>query len=223
MSNKKYWLFIYLIPIIISMGLGVFLGARHFASPPQLTAAQLLPSSMALPDFSLENHRGETINSAIFRGNWNLVFFGFSSCPDICPLELQKLGKLLRLADNNAPLQVVFVSIDPERDSPEKLASYTAFFHPKILGVTGKNAELARLANFFGAAYDRSVIVDDKLLSVPAGIDMPDNAGDIYQVNHSTRFFIVNPAGQIVGSFAPPHDAEVLWQDMEILLKAARD
>lgn len=218
MNNSKYWRVIYSVAILLSVGIGVVFGLQRFSSPP-LVSAQLLPAAVTLPSFALVDQRGKNINSARMQDKWTLVFFGFTSCPDICPLELQTLSKLLRLADNKT-LQVVFISVDPERDSREKLAEYTAFFHPQIIALRGKNAELARAANFFGAAYDRSVIIDNKILSIPAGIDMPTNAGDTYQVNHSTRFFIVDPQGQFIGSFAPPHDAEKLLQDMLALIKA---
>jgi protein SCO1 len=208
---------IYLTLIIISLGLGVTFGKHQFSHPAELTVAHLLPAPITTPKIILENQRGELIDNTIFQGHWSLVFFGFTSCPDLCPLELQKLGKLLRLIDNKQALQVVFVSVDPERDSQEKLAEYVAFFHEKIIGLTGKNANVAQLAQFFGASYDRSVILNGKVLSVPAGIDMPTNAGDAYQVNHSTRIFIVNPKGEFVGSFAPPHEVDHLLSDMQTL------
>lgn len=225
MTNKRYWQLVYAEAILISLALGV-IAAHYFlssASPHQdniasISVAQLLPEKKQLPNFLLENHRGESINNKVFEGSWSLVFFGFTSCPDICPLELQKLGKLLRLAAAH-PVQVVFISVDPERDPTAKLADYVGFFHPKIIGVRGRNNELAQFVRFFGASYDRSVIIDNKVLSVPAGMDMPVNAGDAYQVSHSLRIFIVNPAGEYVGSFAPPYEAETLWADMQIMMK----
>jgi protein SCO1 len=209
---------IYLIAILISLGLGITLSVYKFSPPAELAAAQLLPTPAALPNTVLENHRGEVVTQAIFQGQWSLVFFGFTSCPDVCPLELQKMGKLLRLAGNKNAMQVVFVSVDPERDSAEKMADYVTFFHENMMGVRGKNTNVAQLAQFFGASYDRSVILDDKVLSVPAGIDMPSNAGDTYQVNHSTRFFIVNPKGELMGSFAPPHEVDRILSDMKTLM-----
>jgi protein SCO1/2 len=171
-----------------------------------------------LPELTLENHRGEAIDKNTFRDRWSLVFFGFTSCPDFCPLELQKLSKVLVLNENRHPLQVVFVSVDPERDTSAKLAEYVGFFNPQIVGVRGANTELAKFAQFFGAAYDRAVIIDGKLLTVPAGINMPTNAGDQYQVNHSMRIFLVNPAAEYVGTFAPPYEAETLLADMQQLM-----
>lgn len=218
MRDKQLLKVIYAVVILTSLGLGVTLGAQQFSSVPQLNIAQLLPQSKALQDVALENHRGEAVAVNSFKGHWRLVFFGFTSCPDFCPLELQKLGKVLNLMGAGDELQVIFVSVDPERDGREKLADYVGFFHPQIIGLRGSNPELAKFAQFFGAAYDRSAIVDTKLLSIPAGVNMPADAGDQYQVNHSTRVFVVDPSGQFIGSFAPPYTAEDILSDMHKLM-----
>lgn len=218
MNNKKVLKAVYAIVILMSFGLGVVLGAQQFSPAQPLGIAQLLPEPKPLPEVTLENHRGETVVANSFRDHWSLVFFGFTSCPDFCPIELQKLGKVLNLMGVGDELQVVFVSVDPERDGQEKLTDYVEFFHPQIIGLRGSNAELAKFAQFFGAAYDRSAIVDTRLLTIPAGINMPTNVGDQYQVNHSTRVFIVNPEGKFIGSFAPPYTAEEIMSDMQKLL-----
>lgn len=207
-----YWL--YAMVIVVSLALGIFVGARQLSSEPVYNSAQLLPAPKMLPEFDLVNQYGEPIRSNLWRDRWSLVFFGFTSCPDICPLELQKLGKLLRAMEAKTGLQVIFITVDPERDTPNKLRDYVGFFHPDIVALSGRNTELSRTAQFFGAAYDRSVIIDSKLLRVPSGIDMPDGSGDFYQVNHSTRVFIVNPGGAYSGSFAPPFDVIQLEGDL---------
>ncbi len=204
--------------IVASLGLGVVLGAQQFSAVLPLDVAQLLPASKTLPGFSLENHRGDVADANSFRGHWSLVFFGFTSCPDFCPLELQKLAKLLNLMGAGDELQVVFVSVDPERDGQEKLANYVGFFHPQIVGLRGSNLALANVTQFFGAAYDRSAIVENKLLSIPAGINMPTNVGEVYQVNHSTRVFVVNPDGEFIGSFSSPYEVENMVSDMQKLM-----
>lgn len=210
---------VYILAIMISLFLGIFFGARHLESEPVYNSVQLLPAPQMLPDFNLLNQHEVAVDKSLWRGHWSLVFFGFTSCPDICPLELQKLAKLLRITDLNVDLQVVFISVDPERDSAFKLREYADFFHPDIIALSGNNTELARITQFFGAAYDRTVIIDTKLFSVPAGIAMPDGAGDFYQVNHSARVFIVNPDGAYSGSFMPPFTPEILESDLLQLTK----
>lgn len=217
-NHKKRWQLLYAVAIAASLGLGVVLGAQQFSVVPPLGVAQLLPAPKAIPEFALENHRAEVVDATVFRGRWSLVFFGFTSCPDFCPLELQKLAKLLNLMEAGDALQVVFVSVDPERDVQEKLANYVGFFHPQILGLRGNNHALANFAQFFGAAYDRSAIVESKLLTIPAGINLPTNVGEQYQVNHSTRIFVVNPQGEFIGSFTSPYEVENLLSDMQKLM-----
>jgi protein SCO1/2 len=216
-SPRHFWY--YIIAIVVGVGLGIFAGARHLQTEPGYQIAQLLPEPKSIPDFDLINHYEKPINSGLWQGHWSLVFFGFTSCPDICPMELQKLSRLLNRAAGDAALQIVFVSVDPERDTPPKLREYTHFFHPDIIALSGSNAELARFANFFGAAYDRSVIIDKKLFNVPAGINMPEGSGDVYQVNHSTRVFLVNPNGAYNGSFSPPFTTEILWDDLKNIVE----
>ncbi|WP_238582342.1 SCO family protein [Cellvibrio sp. OA-2007] len=218
MISKNPWQVLYTIAIAASVGLGIVLGMQHFSAASPLTAAQMLPEPKPLTGFILENHRGEMASENIFRGHWSLVFFGFTSCPDYCPMELQKLAKLLNRMGAGDELQVVFVSVDPERDGQEKLASYVHFFHPQIIGLRGSNVELASFANFFGAAYDRSAIFNSKVLSIPAGINMPVEVGEQYQVNHSTRVFMVNPAGEFVGSFTSPYSVKDMLFDMQKLM-----
>jgi protein SCO1/2 len=88
------WL--YLGMVVFGLGVGIFVANRQTPEPPVYLQAQMLPATKTLPGFALHNQHGELINAEVWRGHWSLVFFGFTSCPDICPLELQKLGKLLR-------------------------------------------------------------------------------------------------------------------------------
>lgn len=206
--------------VVVALMLGIHGGMRWWPAEKTFQSLQPLPAYKPLPEFELQDQQAQRQGAQLFRQQWSLVFFGFTSCPDICPLELQKLGKLLRTAEaENISLQVVFISVDPERDSVEKLRAYTAFFHPQIIALRGTNPQLATIALFFGAAYERSAIIDTQLVNVPAGADMPSNAGDWYQVSHSTRVFVVDAEGNYRGSFAPPFDAEILWQDLKLLME----
>lgn len=233
LTHKKFLLLVYALAITLSLGLGVVLGAQQFSSTAPyaaefhnpsdtavpLLAATRLPEPKVLPEFALENHRGEILGVDAFRDHWSLVFFGFTSCPDYCPLELQRLARLLNVMGAGEALQVVFVSVDPERDAQEKLAAYVNFFHPQITGARGSNVALAQFAQFFGAAYDRTAIVNGKVLTIPAGINLPIDVGEQYQVNHSTRVFIVNPAGALIGSFAAPYEVDDMVLDMQKLMR----
>lgn len=210
------WVLVALLCVL----LGVFSAKQLFAAftskPVSLASLQLLPEPKPLPQILLRTATGDAFVREKFQQHWSLVFFGFTSCPDFCPLELQKLGKLLtRAQQEHISLQVVFVSVDPERDSAERLGQYVAFFHPHIIGLRGDNPAIANFARFFGAAYDRSAVINSKVLSVPAGAAMPAIAGELYQVNHSTRVFVVDPQGQYIGSVTNTESIDVLWADLE--------
>ena len=108
----------------------------------------MLPNPDPVPSFALLDQHGSEIDESVFRGQWDLVFFGFTHCPDICPLTLQVLADARRqLAEQGAePLpRIVLVSVDPERDTPEKLAQYIGYFGDQNAGITGELDELRKL------------------------------------------------------------------------------
>lgn len=217
MINTIYRNLLYLFLGLVCLLAGFIVAKQKPSLPPSLASAQLLPQGKKLSDVKLDFINTADKDENVFIGRWTIVFFGFTSCPDLCPMELQKLSSLLQKFEGNNQVQVLFVSVDPERDTTEKLASYLQFFNPQMLGARGENKEVAKLARVFGAAYDRSFIQDNKVIEIRAGMDMPTNTGDVYQVNHSLRFFLVNEQGEYVGSFAPPHDTQILVEDMQAL------
>ncbi|HWV13809.1 MAG TPA: SCO family protein [Cellvibrio sp.] len=193
-----------------------------------LLSAQLLPATKPLIKFSLESQRGEEWTADNFKSHWNLVFFGFTLCPDLCPMELHELTGLLKLASQvpGMDVRVIFISLDPERDSKEKMADYLAAFNEQIIGLRGDNTELAKVSHFFAADYSRSARLDSDAstnagaaLNIPAGIDMPPHAEGSYQVEHSPRIYIVDPMANYIGSFAPPFKAGLLWSELQVIIK----
>lgn len=201
--------------VLLGIISGKHLIAALSSKPVALDNIELIPEPKPLPIVLLRDANGDAFPREKFFGSWTLVFFGFTSCPDFCPLELQKLGNLIKLGEqNDHTIKVVFVSVDPERDSAEKLAQYVAFFHPEIVGLRGDNPAIAGFARFFGAAYDRSAVIDGKVIMIPAGTSMPATVGDQYLVNHSTRVFIVDPQGQYIGSITNAGSAEIVWSDL---------
>ncbi len=219
-AARTGWVFFALLCLLLGALSAKQLFAALVNKPLVLERLQLLPEPKPLPSVLLRTATGDAFAREKFQQQWSLVFFGFTSCPDFCPMELQKLGKILKLArQEGKPLQVVFVSVDPERDSAARLADYVAFFHPQIIGLRGDDPAIANFARFFGAAYDRSALVNNKVLSIPAGAAMPTLAGDHYQVNHSTRVFVIDPQGRYVGSVSMASEAigdsaESLWSDL---------
>lgn len=138
-------------------------------------------------DFSLVDHTGKAVTHQDYAGRWQLVFFGFTYCPDICPTTLAYMGSVLDLlgeeADRVAPL---FVTVDPLRDTPEVLSDYVAAFHPRLTGLTGSEEQVAAAAEAFKVYYER---LED------------ESAPDGYLMAHSGHIYLMRPDGSFEAVF----------------------
>lgn len=187
-----------IIPVLATLWL---LTSCSQPEPPQLAGATLLPQARPLAPFTLVDDHNAPFTQDSLRGQWSFAFFGYTHCPDVCPNALGMLKRVETLleADGVKPLpRVLFVSVDPERDTPETLASYVAYFHPAFVGVTGKDTELKRLTRQLGILYGRS----------PGDKDSKD-----YLVDHSAAIILFNPEGQYQALFNVPHDPQKIATD----------
>lgn len=172
------------------------------AAAPTLEAGVALTPPAPLPEFSLQDQHGRPFTEAALHGHWSLVFPGFTHCPDICPATLAILDRAhALLGSKGSGLQVVLLSVDPQRDTPEALARYLDFFNPAFVGVTGEQAQLQRLYKGLGVQHIR----------------IPGTRGD-YSVDHSAALLLVDPEGRLAGYFMPPFKAERLAADLGPLL-----
>lgn len=182
--------------------------ANYVLKPDQLAGTQLssgtlLPQPRPIPGFTLTGADGQPFTKAALEGHWSVIFVGFTHCPDICPNTLGLLKNLRRELDTQGrPLQVVFLSVDPERDTPEVLARYVSYFDPSFLGVTGATAELDKLGAATGFVYMKS----------------PGATPDAYTVDHSSALILVNPQAQVAGYFTPPFKLDALGSDLAKLI-----
>ncbi len=137
--------------------------------------------------FTMINHRGETVTEKSFAGKFMLVFFGFTYCPDVCPTELQVMTTALNtmgtMTDRITP---VFVSIDPERDTVDVVANYISNFHPRLVGLTGSQAQVASMAKAYRVYYAK---VENK--------ERPQD----YQMDHSAIIYLMGPDGKFLKHF----------------------
>jgi protein SCO1/2 len=136
-------------------------------------------------DFTLRSAAG-TVSLADMRGSVVLLYFGYTWCPDVCPTNLGYISQALgQMTDSERrQVRVLFVSVDPERDDPKRLADYAAFFAPEVLGVTGSAEEVARVAALYGAAYRR--------------VELRESAAG-YLVDHSAYTYLIDPSGRLAG------------------------
>jgi protein SCO1/2 len=172
-------------------------------APPQLALAtgSLLAPSRALADFSLIDHHGRSFGSANLRGHWSLMFFGYTNCPDFCPTTLAMLAafeKQLRTA-NVVPPQVIFVSVDAQRDTPAQLAKYVPYFDPDFIGLTAADQpSIEAVARKWGVAV----------------VIQPAKDGN-YTVDHSGAIFVIDPAAKLAAVLNGPFTLDALQSDVE--------
>jgi protein SCO1/2 len=168
-------------------------------APPE--SEYFLPSPLPAPTFTLTAHDGQRTSTAEFGGKLVAVFFGYTYCPDVCPLTLSKLTRVLdRLEERAERIQVVMVSVDPERDTLDRLREYLESFHPSFIALTGSEDEIRAVADEFGVYFSRS----------DEGVD--------YTVDHTARSFIMDPGGQIPLTFPVTATVEEMTRDLELLL-----
>jgi len=138
-----------LMRIILLLLATALLTACSPPKPPELQQATLLPSAKPIATFNLINQKGEAFTLDDLKGHWTFAFFGYTHCPDVCPTSLGMLGRVMRRLKENLPAdampQGLFVSVDPQRDTPEMLAKYVAYFYPDFIAATGDPAEIHRL------------------------------------------------------------------------------
>ncbi|WP_075186381.1 SCO family protein [Teredinibacter haidensis] len=140
--------------------------------------------------FELSDHRGEAFTLENFKGKWSLVFFGFTHCPDICPITLAKLAQVYPKLESDIAkqTQVIMVSVDPARDTQEKLAAYVPYFHQDFIGVSGDFLQTMQLTQNLNVAFRKVV------------------QGDDYTVDHSGNIVVINPNGHYHAFIKPPFE-----------------
>lgn len=180
--------------------------ARFYAPPPAaLQAGVVLQQPRPVAEFSLIDQDGQPFTTAQLRGRWSLLFAGFTHCPDVCPTTLNVM-KLLeaQLGPQRVPVQMVFLSVDPQRDVPAQLRQYVRYFSPTITGITGAPEQIERLCAALGLAY----------VKVPGASDAE------YTIDHSAALVLVDPQGRVTGYFQPPHKVDTLAADLSRIFAA---
>jgi len=194
----------FVLVALLSAGAGVALWkATQGASPPQQDALLVLPEPREIPEFELVDQDGTPFGLERFKDRWSLLFFGFTHCPDICPGTLYDLKRLEDELGADPGRQVVFFSVDPERDTPERLKDYVAYFDPGFIAVTGPHPELEPLTRKLGIAYR---------------IEDHETGAAHYNVDHSASILLVNPDGRLHGVFPSPHEVTAMADALKPLV-----
>jgi protein SCO1 len=172
------------VTLLIALALGA---CSSPSAPPPLEGA-----SMGGP-FTLTDQNGRRVSDRDFAGKYRLVYFGYTFCPDVCPVDMQVIGAGLRRFEAEdqaraAKVQPIFISVDPARDTPAVLRQFVAAFHPRMIGLTGSEAEIAQVAREYRIFYERG----------------EPSPGGGYMVNHTRIAVLYGPEGQPIAII--PHD-----------------
>ncbi len=207
MSDKasfKGILILILAVAVVGAALWLRPGEEPQAVPPELMGV-LRPQPKALAPFSLVDQHGQPFGLDGLKGKTSLLFFGFSHCPEICPTTLTTLAAVKReLAKTPGAiddLQVILVTVDPERDTPEVLAEYIRNFDPAFIALTGDKPEIDSLGKQFGAGYVR---------------EEGEAAGE-YVFSHTSSIFLVDPEARLIAAFPPPHEAATIAEQFRLI------
>jgi protein SCO1/2 len=185
-----------LVALVLLVATMMFLPRR--AVPPPSGATEL-PQPVELPAVTFTDELGQPFTTADLGGEFSLVFFGFTNCPDICPLSMQVLAAAhARLAERGAqfPPRVVLVSVDPDRDDAERLRAYVTAFDATFKGITAPAAQLAPLLQKLGVVVMRH-----------------EHEGGSYSMTHNPQVFVMSPAGQVIAIMSKAEDAETVATD----------
>lgn len=205
-SNKRFLTFIIFAILALALGLGV---NRCHSAKNQIThpiAGTNIDQPQPVPEFHLINGLGRPFTNHNLKGHYSLLFFGFTHCQSICPLTMAMLTQLYTdLKAEKLPLpQVIFITLDPKRDTAKAVNAYVKAFNPNFIGLTGPSAGIHQLSKQMGVVYIQA--------------QQSKASDNNYQIDHSGTLYLVNPEAKLVAIFSPPHDEANIKQDYKNLV-----
>ena len=223
----KFFIVISVAILLIAAVLYSLSGSKDYRSlNAKLTAAQIMHNPQRpLSTFSLSDHNGDVFNNNSLMGDWSLVLFIYTHCPDVCPTELANMAMLKAQLENKRSAtipKVVAITFDPLRDTPKVLKTYVAHFDKAFIGVSGDTQQIDQLVKDLGAYYER-VIYDEagKPITLKKHEPLPKDAIEKgYVINHTARVYLMSPDGQVLAGFPTPHKVDGMANDIELLIKA---
>lgn len=201
LTRRNAWLAALLVLVV--GGAAVLLWRTFGPRSPQYGV--VVAASTPVEDFQLDSTLGRSVALSDFAGQYIVLYFGYTTCPDICPTTLADLGKAVKLlGDSAAKVQVIFVTVDPERDTISRLADYLAYFGPEIIGMRSSPAETERIASQFGVVYEKRYA---------------SNSATDYLIDHSSAVIVLDPARRPQLMFPFGVTAEQIASDLTALIR----
>ena len=199
-SQRRFVLVAVLLGGLVILAAGAFLGLG-LREAPKGAAGTLLASAIGGP-FRLVDQNGKTVTDADLKGKWSLIYFGYTHCPDACPTTLNEIAIALDdLGPKRDAVRPVFITVDPERDTPEVLKSYVTSFDAPILALTGTPEQIAQAAKDYRVYYAKH----------------PEPGGD-YSMDHSSVIYVMDPEGRFTATFTPESSPEDIAARLKKLL-----
>jgi protein SCO1/2 len=199
MNRKTLWVGLLSLAVV-----GVAALTLVFAKPASFHGTSYGEPYPTAPQIELKKSNGETFRLSDQKGKIVLLFFGYTSCPDVCPTTLAELKQVMDGLGNKAEqVQVVFISVDPERDTPENIQKYVGHFNPNFIGLSGSSAELENIWKKYGVFRER--VESDSAFG--------------YIINHTARTYLIDADGNLRLSYGFQTPVENIVSDLEILLK----
>lgn len=188
--------------VIAGIAIITFAGIQVLGNQTKPGAVASDPAFRA--DFELTDHHGTVRREEDFAGRWMLVFFGFANCPDVCPTTLAEVAAVMEgLGDEAEKVQPIFISIDPERDTPAALAEFVPLFNAGIIGLTGTPQQIAQTSDVFPIFFER---IEEA------------SAPDGYTMGHTSHLFLFDPAAGFAESWSYGTPAEEILADLQVRL-----
>jgi len=207
---------VYILIVALAAGLGLWAAQRHFgtipkAAWPTMQAVKLFPQPRELPAYLLQQSDRTQLVPGELKGHWTVVFLGFTHCPDVCPTTLTELAQAQKqwaaLPDSTRP-RVLFVSVDPERDTLDDIGEYAHAFHRDTLAATADIPALEAFAKSLSLVF----------MKAPPPEGAP---ADLYSVDHSAALAVLDPQGRMAGVIQPPLVSKAIAADLLALTKAS--
>jgi protein SCO1 len=199
-SSRNFRLTAVALAGLIILGTGIFL-ALQLRDNPRGVAGTALASAIGGP-FRLTDQDGKTVTDADLKGKWSLIYFGYTHCPDACPTALNDIAIALdQLGPKREVVRPVFITVDPERDTPATLKAYVTAFDAPILALTGTPDEIAQAAKGYRVYYAKH----------------PEAGGD-YSMDHSSVIYVMDPQGRFTASFTHESAPEQIAERLKKLL-----
>jgi protein SCO1/2 len=211
MKTKKMVISIIIIDLIVVMAFAIYYGViqpRKQAAKAVSIDGTYLPSPTSIKDFQLTDNHGKSFTKNNLKGKWTLMFFGFTNCAMVCPTTMDSLNKMYQqlekeLTPEQMP-QVVLISVDPDRDTVERVNDYVSSFNPHFMGARAEIAE--------------TVMLEKQLHIVAAKLQADGQGKNQYTINHSAEILLFNPEAKIQAYFSYPHEPEKMAFDYKQIL-----